>query len=175
MGGKHLKSREYMGHKLIQYAADTFKWCSGILIGLTVILNFIAVIMRYALNSPIMWCEEISLLLFVSAISFAIIPMTYSRRAVKLDFFTDLASPKIQAFCQLGVELFSGFVLGTVSMLGITLMMRTKYRFTPILQIPYKYIYLVTVIGMAISAIIFIYHSVEDIKKLKNMFTEKLK
>lgn len=164
-----------MGHKLVKYTADTFKWCSGILIGLTVILNFIAVIMRYALNRPIMWCEEISLLMFVSAISFAIVPMTYSKRAVKLDFFIDLASPKIQHICQIVVEVISGFALGTVATLGVSLMTRTKYRFTPILYIPYKYIYAVTVVGMAVSAIIFIYHAIEDIKKLHSISPEKLK
>ena len=68
-----------MGHKALKYTAEAFRWCSGILIGLTVVLNFIAVIMRYALNNPIMWCEEISLFMFVSAISFTVVPMTYSR------------------------------------------------------------------------------------------------
>ena len=67
-----------------------FKWISGVFVGITVILNFVAVITRYFFKSPIMWCEEVSLLLFVSSISFALIPMSYSRRAVKLDFFTDL-------------------------------------------------------------------------------------
>ena len=164
-----------MGHNIVKLTANAFKWCSGILIGLTVILNFVAVIMRYAMNNPIMWCEEISLLMFVSAISFAIVPMTYSKRAVKLDFFIDLTSPKIQNLCQILVEVISGVALGTVAFLGVSLMARTKYRFTPILNIPYKYIYAVTVVGMAISAIIFMYHAIEDIKKLHSLSSEKSK
>lgn len=164
-----------MGHKLIQYIADAFKWCSGILIGFTVILNFIAVIMRYALNDPIMWCEEISLFMFVSAISFAIVPMTYNKRAVKLDFFIDLVSPRIQQWVLVVVEILSGFALATVSILGLSLMKRTRYRFTPILQISYKYIYLVMVIGMGVSALIFVSHAIGSIKNLQNKSLERVK
>jgi len=164
-----------MGEKLIQYIAGAFKWCSGILVGLTVILNFVSVIMRYALNNPIMWCEEISLFMFVSAIYFVIVPMTYNKRAVKLDFFIDLVSPKIQQWVLVVVETLSGFALATVSVLGVSLIKRTKYRFTPILQISYKYIYLVMVIGMGISAIIFLNHAIGSIKKLQDKSTESIK
>lgn len=174
-GGNFQNSRGYMGHLLVKYTSEAFKWCSGILIGITVILNFIAVIMRYMLNNPIMWCEEISLLLFVSSISFAIVPMTYNRRAVRLDFFVDLLSQRIQSICQVIVQVISGFALGVVALLGVSLMLRTKYRFTPILKIPFRYIYAVTVLGMAVAAIIFIYHAVEDIKKLHKTSLEKLK
>jgi len=164
-----------MGHKALKYTAEAFRWCSGILIGLTVVLNFIAVIMRYVLNNPIMWCEEISLFMFVSAISFAIVPMTYSRRAVKLDFFIDLASPMIQHISQIIADMCSGIALGTVAILGISLIIRTKYRFTPILNIPYKLVYATTVVGMTVAAIMFICHAIKDIRNLANNTVENLK
>lgn len=142
-----------------------FKWISGVFVGITVILNFVAVITRYFFKSPIMWCEEVSLLLFVSSISFALIPMSYSRRAVKLDFFTDLMGRNGRKICLVIVDILSFITLGTTSILGIDLISRSQFRVTPILFIPYGWIYASMVFGMAVSALIFLYFAFVDIRR----------
>ena len=142
-----------------------FKWISGFLVGITVVLNFAAVIMRYFFRSPIMWCEEVSLLLFVASISFALVPMSYSRRAVKLDFFTDLMGRKCRDICLVAVDILSFVALGTTAVLGIDLISRSQFRVTPILFIPYGWIYGSMVFGMAVSALIFLYFAFTDARK----------
>ena len=161
-----------MIHKIIKVISGLFKWFSGILIGLTVILNFIAVIMRYIFSKPIAWCEEVSLLMFVSALAFSLVPLTYNRRAVKLDFFTDMMGIGARFSCKILVDIVSAGALGTTAWLGTELIKRSKYRMTPILFINYRYIYLTMVIGMAISALIYVYHLFCDINQMKN---DKLK
>lgn len=157
-----------MVHRIIRITSDVFKWFSGVLIGLTVALNFVAVIMRYIFSKPISWCEEVSLLMFVSALAFSLIPLTYNRRAVKLDFFTDMMGIGAKFTCKILVDIVCAAALGTTSWLGTELMSRSKYRTTPILFINYRYIYLTMVIGMAVSALIYVYHLICDINEKKS-------
>lgn len=152
---------------LLGRVSAVFRWISGFLVGIMVILNFMAVITRYFFESPIMWCEEVSLLLFVTSISFALIPMSYSRRAVKLDFFTDLMGRKVRDICLVIVDILSFIALGTTSVLGIDLISRSQFRVTPILYIPYGWIYGSMVFGMAVSALIFLYFAFVDAGKVR--------
>ena len=162
-----------MIHKIVKYASEVFKWVSGILIGLVVALNFAAVIMRYIFSKPIAWCEEVSLLMFVSALAFSLVPLNYKRRAVKLDFFTDMMQMGAKFTCTIVVDIISAGALGTTAWLGLELMKRSKYRTTPILYINYRYIYLMMVIGMAVSALIYIYHLACDIAEKKARKSEE--
>ena len=74
--------------------------------------------------------------------------------------------------CKILVDIVSAGALGTTAWLGTELIKRSKYRMTPILFINYRYIYLTMVIGMAISALIYVYHLFCDINQMKN---DKLK
>lgn len=159
--------------KILEKISCAFKWASGILIGLTVILNFAAVIMRYCFSKPIAWCEEVSLLMFVTSLAFSLVPLTYNRRAVKLDFFTDIMGMKPRFTCKILVDIVCALALGATSWLGVDLMKRAKYRMTPILQINYRYIYLSMVIGMAISALMYLYFVYFDIKNNNTKKGEK--
>ena len=154
-----------MIHKIVSVVSKTFKWISGILVGLVVLLNFAAVIMRYVFSKPIAWCEEVSLIMFVAALAFSLVPLTYQRRAVKLDFFTDMMHIGVKYRCKILVDLVCAGALGTTAWLGLDLMKRSKYRMTPILFINYRYIYLIMVIGMAVSALIYVYHLICDISE----------
>lgn len=151
--------------RIVRTVSEVFKCLSGLLIMFTVVLNFAAVIMRYCFSRPIGWCEEVSLLMFVAALAFALIPLTYTRRAVKLDFFTDMMNARGKLICKLAVDVVCIIALGTTSYLGLILMKKSKYRTTPLLNINYRWIYATMVIGMTVSALIYAYHLCMDIKK----------
>lgn len=155
-----------MIEKILQWIVKLTKTICGIMIGILVVLNFGAVIMRRAFSKPIMWCEEVSLLLFVWTISLILISMTYYRRAVKLDFFIDMMPSMLQHAFSIAVKLISAISLAIVALLGISLMKKSGYRFTAILQIPYSYVYLSMVIGMGTSAFIYAYDGMKEFCKL---------
>lgn len=155
--------------RIFKLISEVFKLFSGLLIGVTVLLNFAAVIMRYFFHAPIMWCEEVSLLMFVTSISFSLIPMTYHRRAVKLDFFTDMMGEITKKICRITVDAASCIGLGITAKLGIDLIARSQYRVTPILKINYKWIYSSMVLGMTVSALIFLWFFFVDLKSFKQV------
>lgn len=162
-----------MNGKMLQWIVKSTKIICGIMIGMLIILNLAAVVMRRVFASPIMWCEEVSLLLFVWTISLTLIPMTESRRAVKLDFFIDMMPPAMKAATSVVVNFVSAVCLGTVTVLGVSLMMRSQYRFTAILRIPYAYLYLSMVVGMGVSAFLYICQIVQEVKALGKGGREK--
>lgn len=153
-----------MIEKIFEWVAIISKWVSGTMIGIMVLLNFYGVIMRYMFKNPLMWGEEVSLLLFVWAISLALVAMTYYRRAVKLDFFIDLMPPKAQKIIAIIVNIICSACLAIAAVLGISLMQRSQYRFTAILRVPFAYIYLAMVIGMFISAAICFYYAARELR-----------
>jgi len=155
-----------MIEKLLRQIVKITQTICGIMIGILVVLNFAAVIMRRVFSRPIMWCEEVSLLLFVWTISLILISMTYYKRAVKLDFFIDMMPPTMQSIALIIGKLICAICLAVVTVLGISLMMRSQYRFTAILRIPYSYLYLSMVIGMGSSASIYLYDVMKDVKKI---------
>ena len=155
--------------RIVRTVSDVFKCLSGLLIMFTVVLNFVAVIMRYCFSRPIVWCEEVSLIMFVAALAFALIPLTYARRAVKLDFFTDMMSDRGKLICRLAVDVICIIALGTTSYLGLILIKKAKYRTTPLLNVNYRWIYATMVIGMTASAIIYTYHLCMDIRKSREV------
>ncbi len=67
--------------------------------------------------------------------------------------------------CLVIVDILSFITLGTTSILGIDLISRSQFRVTPILFIPYGWIYASMVFGMAVSALIFLYFAFVDIRR----------
>ena len=132
------------------------------MVGILLVINLAAVIMRYVFSNPLFWCEEVSLLLFAWFVALALIPLTYQRRGIALDFFVDLLPPTPKKILRVFVDALGSVLLVIVACFGVLLMQRSLYRFTPILRIPYKYIYLSMVVAMAVSAVIHMLYAVED-------------
>lgn len=155
-----------MLHKILKSFCGGISILCGAMVGTLLVINLAAVIMRYVFSNPLFWCEEVSLLLFAWFVALALIPLTYQRRGIALDFFVDLLAPKVRKMIRIVVDMFCAALLGIVACFGIELMKRSLYRFTPILLIPYRYIYLSMVVSMAISSAIHLFYAIEDAVKL---------
>lgn len=151
-----------MIHKVLKWISEAIGILCGLMVGILLVINLAAVIMRYVFSNPLFWCEEVSLLLFAWFVALALIPLTYQRRGIALDFFVDLLPPTPKKILRVFVDVLGSVLLVIVAYFGVLLMQRSLYRFTPILRIPYKYIYLSMVVAMAVSAVIHMLYAVED-------------
>lgn len=151
-----------MIHKVLKWISEAIGILCGLMVGILLVINLAAVIMRYVFSNPLFWCEEVSLLLFAWFVALALIPLTYQRRGIALDFFVDLLPPTPKKILRVFVDALGSVLLVIVAYFGVLLMQRSLYRFTPILRIPYKYIYLSMVVAMAVSAVIHMLYAVED-------------
>jgi len=142
-----------MLQKILDVISAFMKYIAAVIVGVIITINFAAVIMRYSFNSPIIWCEEVSLILFVWFVFLALGPVTRKHGGVSLDFFIDLLPLKVRNIVQLVVQLVSILVYIIIIIFTFNLINVSQYRFTPILQIPYKYIYFPIIIGMGFSAL----------------------
>lgn len=151
-----------MIHKVLNWFTKAISMLCGAMVGILLVINLLAVVMRYVFSAPLFWCEEVSLLLFMWFVALALIPLTYQRRGIALDFFVDLLKPTPKKILRIVVDTLGAVLLVMVTSFGVELMRRSLYRFTPILHIPYRYIYLSLVVAMAISAAIHLLYAVED-------------
>lgn len=151
-----------MIHKVLKWISEAIGILCGLMVGILLVINLAAVIMRYVFSNPLFWCEEVSLLLFAWFVALALIPLTYQRRGIALDFFVDLLPPTPKKILRVFVDALGSVLLVIVAYFGVLLMQRSLYRFTPILRIPYKYIYLSMVVAMAVSAVIHMLYAVDD-------------
>ncbi len=151
-----------MIHKVLDWLSKAIGILCGVMVGVLLVINLAAVVMRYIFSAPLFWCEEVSLLLFVWFVALALISLTYQRRGIALDFFIDLLKPKFKKILRIVVDTMGAVLLVIVTYFGIQLMQRSLYRFTPILMIPYRYLYLSMVVSMAVSAFIHLLYAVED-------------
>ena len=151
-----------MIRKAMKWLSEAIGILCGMMVGILLVINLAAVVMRYVFSNPLFWCEEVSLLLFAWFVALALIPLTYQRRGIALDFFVDRLPPTPKKILRIVVDVLGSVLLVIVAYFGVQLMQRSLYRFTPILRIPYRYIYLSMVVAMAVSAVIHMLYAIED-------------
>ncbi|MDR1533792.1 MAG: TRAP transporter small permease subunit [Planctomycetota bacterium] len=151
-----------MFRKALAGTAAFMKYLSAGLIGAVVGINLLAVAARYFFNWPIMWCEEVSLLLFVWAVLCSLVPVTFARAGIALDFFVDLLPPSLRGAVSVLTGLTGAAVLAATCWFCLDLMRRSQFRLSPILMFPYRYVYLSLLVGLGLSALVMLVHACGD-------------
>lgn len=124
------------------------------MLALLIVLNICSVVTRYFFSKPIMWSEEVSLILLVWCVFISLVPVTYKHGAVSLDFFVDMMSSGLRRIVRILVDTFSVVLFVVTCVFSIDLIQRSAFRVTPILQIPFTVVYVPILIGFGVSVII---------------------
>jgi TRAP-type C4-dicarboxylate transport system permease small subunit len=124
-----------------------------------------AVFMRYVMNSPFTWTEEVSLALFVWFVFIGISAVTKRDSHIGIDYFV-LKLPKpmqkvMSAFRFLMVLIAFLFLV----VLGWRLAIESQGKITSVLRIPYFYIDIAVSVGGIMSIIHFIRLSIINKRK----------
>ena len=127
-------------------------WLAKIFTLAIVVITIIAVFMRYILNDPLQWIEEVLIALYLWAIMFGAASAMKNRGHVSIDALV-VALPK------------SVVILVTFGWLGLQLSLAAGDKITPILGFKYTYIDLAVPVGAFWMAFYLLLHLVSDIKK----------
>ncbi|MDY4280678.1 MAG: TRAP transporter small permease [[Pasteurella] mairii] len=142
------------------WLSDIDEILASFFLALIVLLSGYGVIMRYFLNSPSAWVEEICVVFFIWFTFLASSALCKNNELIRIDFLLSKLPAKIANFID-GIlqPIIMIFCLSFMIYLGFKLLPMSKMRFTPALQFSYVYIYAI----IPISALFMFYYEIRKI------------
>lgn len=126
---------------------------------------FLQVLIRFVFKYPLPWTEEVSRIAFVYSIFVGATIAVREKTHLNIDVILILL-PKgmARAITVLGSLLIAIF-LGFVTWEGIVLVLATGVQMTPVMQIPFRYLYLVVPASGALMFLYLVFGVVEYLHK----------
>lgn len=140
-------------------------WLAKIFTLAIVVITIIAVFMRYILNDPLQWIEEVLIALYLWAIMFGAASAMKNRGHVSIDALVVALPKSVQRYVQYFNDVVGIVILVTFGWLGLQLSLAAGDKITPILGFKYTYIDLAVPVGAFWMAFYLLLHLVSDIKK----------
>ncbi len=145
-------------------------YCSTVLFIALTILLFVNVVARYVMQHSFAWIEEVSTIMFVWMIWFAISAAVTTRKHLRIDFVLEMVPFKVKkVMLIISNVIFFGFDIWFIyQMMGI--IQRLGSSQTTMLRLPQQIVYSIIPIGLVLSMVrivqdtIRLYH--EDEKNL---------
>lgn len=128
---------------------------AGVCLTILVLVTFLGVIFRYFLNSPLIWEEEVQLMMSTWTIYFGAAAAFRTGGHIAIDMIVDMFPKKVQKVFDVLIFLVTTGVLVFLMMNGAALVnqfIRTN-RMTNILHIPSQYVYLAIPAGCGLMII----------------------
>ncbi len=122
-------------------------WAAKIVTTVIVAITVVAVFMRYVLNDPLQWVEEVLITLFLWMIMLGAVSAMRVRGHVSIDALTARLPAGAQRAVQGFNDLASIAILLTLGWLGLELSLEAGDKITPILGISYAYIDIAVPVG----------------------------
>lgn len=139
-------------------------WLANALILIIVIITVAAVFMRYVVNDPLQWVEEVLIALYLWAIMLGAASAMRHRGHVSIDAFVVLLPKRAQRAVQYFNDVVGIVVLTTFGWLGLQLALAADDKITPILGIKYTYVDLAVPVGAFWMALYLAAHLIGDIR-----------
>ena len=139
-------------------------WLAKIFTVAIVIITIGAVFMRYILNDPLQWVEEVLIALYLWAIMLGAASAMKNRGHVSIDALVVTLPPRAQRYVQRFNDIVGIVVLVTFGWLGLQLSLAAGDKITPILGLKYTYIDLAVPVGALWMAIYLAAHLINDLK-----------
>ncbi|MCU9614884.1 TRAP transporter small permease [Caldibacillus lycopersici] len=117
------------------------------------IITLVAVFFRFALNSPIIWSEEVARYLMVWGIFIGISIMTRKNAQLGIDIFIAFAPEKVKKvvtfICH--IMLIGTYIIAFYLSVDFVLYSLELGQLTPILRIKFAYVYMAMPLGFLLS------------------------
>ena len=139
-------------------------WLAKFFMLTIVIITVIAVFMRYILNDPLQWVEEVLIALYLWAIMLGAASAMKNRGHVSIDALVVALPKKAQRYIQRFNDIVSIIVLSAFGWLGLQLALAAGDKITPILGIKYTYFDMAVPIGAFWMVLYLVVHLISDLK-----------
>jgi TRAP-type transport system small permease protein len=119
------------------------KFLLTFLVGLFTVSVFLQVLIRFVFKYPLPWTEEVSRIAFVYTIFIGATIAVREKAHLNVDFLLVVLPRRVaRAVTLLGTALVAIFLL-FVTWQGIEFVRQTGVQVTPVMQVPFRYLYLV--------------------------------
>ncbi len=133
--------------KFIKILCSLDSIIASVVLIVLVAITLWSVFMRYFIQSPIRWTEEISLGLFVWAIFLGCSVAIRKNMHIAISFLVDFFPKKVQRVVDICVVIFSYVIFIVLFILGVQFSIQAMHKITPALRWPYTTIALAMPIG----------------------------
>ena len=140
-------------------------WLTKFFMVAIIVITVLAVFMRYVLNNPLQWVEEVLIALYIWAIMLGAASAMKNRGHVSIDAFVTLLPARARRWVQRFNDVVSIIVLATFGWLGLQLALLAGDKITPILGIKYMYLDLAVPVGAFWMVIYLVAHLLADANK----------
>lgn len=139
-------------HKMIR----AFDGVIVFLLGLLVFISIAGVFMRYVLNTPLHWAEEVSGLLMIWIVFIGVVVAERDGENLTIDFLVNSFPLNIKLIFNVFIVILSFFILMITSWWAIGLIKSVSVRETRILNISFIWMYIPVVIGFFSTAFLMV-------------------
>lgn len=113
------------------------------LVGVLTVCVFLQVLIRFVFKFPIPWTEEVSRIAFVYIIFIGATIAVRDKAHINVDFLLVMLPPGVACWVRrIGLLLVAGF-LTFVIWQGIVFVRATGVQVTPVMQLPFRHLYLI--------------------------------
>ena len=162
-------------HVLEKFNAKLCQWCNtlvGVLMGVIAIIMFSAVVLRYVVNSPIPWSEDMTGFFLVWLVLLGAAPAMRNKLHVSIDLVVDKLPVKLQVISRLLSLLIICFVIWIMVYYGFPFAFKAMNRVMPSLEwLKFGYAYLALPIGYSLMLPICLELFINDYVTIKQLIT----
>lgn len=115
----------------------------ALLLGTLTVCVFLQVLVRFVFKHPLPWTEEVARLAFVYSIFVGATLAVRERDHISVDFILVILPPGLRRAVRLAGTVLVAVFLGAMTWQGILFVRATGVQMTPVLQIPFRYLYVV--------------------------------
>ena len=125
---------------------------------------FLQVLTRFVLRIPLAWTEEVSRIAFVYCIFIGATLGIRDRAHINMDVIVALLPPGGQLFMKMISNLLVATFLMFVIWQGVDFVVQTGVQMTPVLLIPFRYLYVIIPLSAAIMLMYLVRNAIEDLR-----------
>ena len=140
-------------------------WLAKLFTVAIVVITILAVFMRYILNDPLQWIEEVLITLYLWAIMLGAASAMKGRGHVSIDALVGVLPKPAQRYIGYFNDVVGIVVLVTFGWLGLQLALAAGDKITPILGFKYTYIDLAVPVGSFWMAFYLLLHLIWDMQR----------
>lgn len=141
------------------------RWLLVLLLGVLTASVFLQVLVRFVLKYPLPWTEEVSRLSFVYSIFVGATIAVREKTHINVDVVLVALPARIaRAMKLLGTALVAVFLCFVIWQ-GVVFIRATGIQMTPVLQIPFRHLYLVIPVSGALMLLYLILGAVDEFRR----------
>ena len=142
------------------------RWlCMGLMIMLPAIV-FVKVLFRYVFNNPIIWSDEVIMLMLLALTYLGAAIASYKKKHIYVELLETAVSkycPRRLKAIQTGVTLVTMTVLGGITYYGFRIMSFSSDQETDILMMSYAWVYAITTMGLIFIVLLTLKGLIEEL------------